>query len=503
MNLEVKEKDVQIEEVMLELFSNHRLFAQEFFPLLVRQEDAPFHALIDEKLWAPSRKLAIKAFRGSAKSSRVKLYLAKKIAYSLTRTVLITSQSLALAEDIVTWLKTEIERNQKFTSFYGLSQGAVWTQDEIEIKHLTGKHTISVSGSGIRGQIRGLNKHDYRPDTIIGDDVDDEATTNTLEQIQKNRKLFFGTLLRSLAPEADSPYAKLILIQTPLDTNDLVETASSSPDWDKLSVSCFVENEDGTKSSSWPSRLPLKDLLSEKKEYIRQGLLGVWLKEMEVTVTSSESAALNVANLKYYKTAEDVTFKNLILALDPASSTSLRADFQALTLSGLTENNEVYLLSQNLTKGEDVESTVNAIFSAVKDTEALYKTRPKVVVEKIGYQKVIAKALLTAMTREGFYFEVIEVGDKRPKEHRVTQVLRPIINAGQYFVREGNIEMVDQITRFPSVPHDDLIDSASRGAEELLLQASGSIIRLGRNSPSSFGSGVKPRLIEKNYSMFN
>lgn len=462
-----KKRGGAIGQLVTAYLQNNDFYATAFFPTLARQESAAFHRELDKKLWSGCRYLVVKMFRDSGKTSRLRLFLSKRIAYGYSRTILYVSKSQAMAIRSLEWLKKEVETNKTWTDFYGLSIGGKWTNEEIEIRHAVTNTTIRIIAVGITGQVRGTNVDNYRPDLIICDDVDDESTVTTPEQIFKTREVFFGGLANSLAPRSENPHALMVLAQTPLSSNDLVQACCEDPQWQQMEISCFDYNEGGDLISSWPARYPLEELLASKEAYRARGMLSSWLREKEVTVINKEDAPFNKDTLVQHDNYEGIAFEKLVIAIDPASSDSVKADFQAVSVLGL-KNKQPYLIAYTETKGEDVESSADAIFASVLLCRKFFGLNPTVVVEGVAYQRVLAKYLVSQQKERGVYFVVKMVQDKRKKEDRIIQSLTPVSNAGAFHVLKTHTKFMMDFEAYPSIKHDDLLDSVSIGVDELV-----------------------------------
>lgn len=172
---------------------------------------------------AQYRHFAAAVYRGGAKTSLLRVYTAKRVAYGISNTILFVGKGQDHSIRSVAWLRKAVEFNTRFARAFGLKKGEKWTDVEIEIRRPDGT-TCRVLAVGITGQVRGVNIDDYRPDLIVVDDPCDEENTATLEQRLKTSNLFFGALDKSLAPTNEAPLAKMVLLQTPLNRDDLVET---------------------------------------------------------------------------------------------------------------------------------------------------------------------------------------------------------------------------------------------------------------------------------------
>ncbi len=109
-------------------------FCRHFFPKTFRQESPGFHRDIWELLDDPTaRYINIQVQRDGAKTTLLRSYAAKRIAYGLSRTILYIGASQDKAKASVGWLKTQIERNKLFTSTFGLSASRNnWTNERLQ-----------------------------------------------------------------------------------------------------------------------------------------------------------------------------------------------------------------------------------------------------------------------------------------------------------------------------------------------------------------------------------
>jgi len=173
--------------------TNARLFCRAYFPRTFRDKFPPFFDRIWRPLESPKVRFAnFQLYRGSSKTTNIRAYVAKRVAYALSRTILVICASQAKADLTVSWLRGQIERNHAYTNSFGLQKRVPWNQDEITIYHSVAGHNITVIGMGIHGSTRGLNIDDYRPDLILVDDGLDDSTAASVVQRTKLEDL--GTL---------------------------------------------------------------------------------------------------------------------------------------------------------------------------------------------------------------------------------------------------------------------------------------------------------------------
>jgi len=430
------------------------LFGKLFFPRTFRQDSPDFHREIGLHLYGPARYNAFKIFRDGAKTTLLRVYIAQRIAYDISRTIMCVSVSQPHSIMTLRWLKKQIERNQTFAGTFGLKPGAKWTDEWLEVKHTVTNDITTVLAAGITGQIRGYNIDDYRPDLIIGDDLCNEENTATPEQRSKTANLWFGALYNSLAPTSEAPLAKMALLQTPLNREDLIETCSKSPHWNTLTYGVF--DEEG--HSRLPSRWTTDVLVAEKNASTAQGNLHIWMREKECRLVSSDIMPFDVTNIQYYETPPAEGFT--IISVDPASSESKTADDTAILAVRLV-GQKVYLLDAFAEKGVMPDA------AAAKFFEFVWKYNPiKGVIETISYQRILKWFFEQEMMRRRLFIPLDEVKDKRKKHDRIMQALSEPLRFRNVYVRKnddspGVIKFLQQLTDFsPGIEmHDDVLDA--------------------------------------------
>lgn len=444
-------EEVSVPELVRLCAVDSELYARTFFAKTVRQTSPLFHREIQQSLAADQRYVAVEVFRDGAKTSQLRLYCSKQIAYAWAHTILFVSNSQAHSVKSLEWLKRNVEHNRKWADVFGLRKGSRWAGEDIEIIHGVEEYPIRVIALGITGQVRGVNVDDYRPDLIVCDDPDNEETTATPEQRKKTSDLFFGALAKSLAPESEAPHAKLVLLQTPLRDGDLISTCAKDPQWKHLRFGCFDESGE----SSWPARYSTKTLLADKEAHIRRGQLALWMREKECALVPEGGASFDPANLKYWDLLPDkMTY---IIAIDPASSSSASADDQVIAVVGF-HRDDVYVVEYTAHKGEMPDAAVATLM------EYILRYKPLcIVVESVSYQRVLAWYVEQEMKRSRRYLPVHRVQDPRKKADRIIQALGAKAGYGLLHCRTSQVKFIQQFTEYSPLAkmHDDVLDAVS------------------------------------------
>lgn len=422
------------------------MYGKLFFPRTFRQESPAFHEEIGRQLYGSARYNAFEIFRDGAKTSLLRVFASQRIAYGISRTIMYVSSSQTHSSFSLRWIKRQIEYNKPWAQLFGLRKGSKWTDEIIEIFHGVEDTPITVLAVGITGQIRGFNLDDFRPDLIIADDVQTDENVATLEQRQKLKDTFFGALANSLAPASDAPDAKLVILNTPMRKDDLIETCMADESWNGVRFGIFDEQG----QSRWEARWPTSVMKAEKEAATKAGRYSIWMREKECAIVKSESKQFDVRNLKYWDVLPDGM--QVILAIDPASSDSKTADDNVVGCVGF-KGNDIYVLEYSAETGEMPDATSHHFF------EQLLKWRPaKAAVETIAFQRVLSWYIKQEMTKRRLFLQIEEIQDRRAKSDRIIQAIAGNLAYGNLYIRPGMEKLVAQLDEFGEGGHDDVID---------------------------------------------
>jgi len=430
-----------------------RGFGKLFLPKTFRQAPAPFHNNIGDALYGPARYNAFEVFRDGAKTTLLRAFKLQRIAYAVSRTIMYVSVSQQHSMFSVRWLRRQIQHNS-LLQIFGMKPGEKWTDEWAEVYHGIEETPITVLAMGITGQIRGFNPDDFRPDLIIIDDILNEENTATPDQRQKIDDLLFGALLNSLAPASECPMAKAVFLQTPFNRSDAIEKCMHDPQWNPIRFGCFDENGE----SRWPARYPTATLLAEKEAHIRRGQYRLWMREHECTIVSGEEKAIDVTRFKYYDVLPE--YLDVIIAIDPASSDSPKADDNAIVALGF-KGSDVFVLDYHTAKAVMPDKAAHHFF----ELTLTYSPR-KAAVETIAYQRILKWYLEQEMTKRRIFVAIDAIQDRRSKATRIMQAIPGLVCYGHFWIRPGMTELIAQADDYdPMVKEqpDDLLDAITTG----------------------------------------
>lgn len=442
------------------------LFSRVFFSKTMRTSSPAFAEEMWNDLENPAHRFVNHVvFRGAGKTTRLRLFTAKRIAYNVSRTILYVGASEAHAVRSVNWLRNAVERNKLFSQAFGLRPGNKWQEHEIEIIHGVDEAPIWVLGVGITGNIRGINFDDYRPDLIVLDDILTDENTATLEQREKITNLVLGALKESLSREEVN--AKMVSLTTPHHVEDVAAQSLKDHQFRSRVYGCWTpETRDlpmELQRSVWEDMFPTESLRADKAAALARNRLSVFLREMECRLTSQESACFRPEWLRYYDAPPQDTY--CVVAIDPVPPPSAREtakglrgkDFEAISVWG-RKGKDFYLLDRAQSRGHDPSWTT------AKTIEFALRWRAvAVIMEAVGYQRVLKGTLEAEMTRRKVFFPVIPIVDSRAKIARIEGAFSGIGPFGHTWVSRAHTDFIEQYTCYgPGYSdHDDLLDSSA------------------------------------------
>lgn len=451
------------------------LFSQVFFPKTVRQDPPLFDKTVWDSLDDPlARYLSIEIFRGGAKTTRARLFSAKRIAYNVSRTILYVGASEAHAARSIQWLRRAVEVNKLYAGTFGLRPGRKWQETEIEIFHGVDQEPIWVLGVGITGNIRGINFDDYRPDLIILDDILTDENAATMEQREKISNLVFGALKESLTPASEEPNAKLAMLVTPQHRDDVAAQARLDPQFRSLVYGCWTpetaELSTEQQESIWPSRYPTETLREDKRAAMERNKLSIFLREMECRLVSPESCSFKSEWLQFYEEKPKGLY--CVIAVDPVPPPSERQmqkglkgkDFEGITVWG-RRGLDYFQLDEAENRGHQPNWTVAKVLEFCQ----LYGPAA-IVVESVGYQRTLKGLLETEMARRQIFWPVIPYVDSRAKFTRIVSTFSGPASQRHIWTSRAHTRFISQFSTYgPSYSdYDDVLDSSAIALSQIV-----------------------------------
>lgn len=459
------------------------LFGKTFFPKAMRSASPSFAPRLNAALENPNyRLLNLKVFRGGTKTTRLRVFGAKRIAYGLSRTILYVGASESHATRSIQWMRSQVEARmgaggaQQLTPYASTFGLRIEKKGEAEIRifHGVDQHPIWMLGVGITGNIRGINFDDYRPDLILLDDVLTDENAATQPMRDKLSDLIMGAVANSLVSAEEEPNAKLVMLQTPLDPDDAAGRAERSGAWHTESFGCWTpETEDfpiELQESSWPEMFPTETLRKDKRDAIADNRYSVFAREMECKIAQAETKAFPAMWLRKYD--DPPKGGTCVISVDPVpppselqKSKGMKGkDYEAISVVSRSKG-EYYLLDYATNRGHGPDWTANKIF------EFASRFRPQSVVLSLVAAEQYLKFYLEKEMQRKRRFLVLKqaiIGGKS-KYVRINAALSGVANQGKLWCSKGHHEFILQFESYGIgyKGNDDLLESVANGVAEL------------------------------------
>lgn len=451
------------------------LYCRTFFPKTFRKSSPIFAQDLWEPLEDPRARLVNNIlFRGSSKTTRLRAFASKRIAYGISRTILCIGASERDAIRSVTWIRNAVDRNALWAGHFGLKAGKKWEETQIEIEHTTFGHTIWVLAAGITGSLRGINFDDYRPDLIIVDDPQTDEMAATEVQRNKVSDLLLGAVKNSLS--AEEPNAKLVMCITPQHSEDVSQLALKDsqwvsrvfPCWTKASMDLPVEQQ----HSIWPELHPTETLRADKIAAVQRNKLSIFAREMECRLISAEQSTFRPAWLGVREPGE-VPPRGIpcVLGIDPVpppSPTQMAKglkgkDFEAHYVWGRWRG-QYHLLDYARNTGHEPDWSIATAFSLMRKWRCM-----RCVFDAVAYQKTLKWIFEQEMKRRGTYFAVIPIADGMAKFARITGTMTSLATNGLLWIGAEHTVFAEQFQSYGPTytEHDDDLDASALALQDL------------------------------------
>lgn len=378
--------------------------------------------------------------RGTFKSSAITIgYTLYKLAQDANLRVLIANVTLQGAKSFMREIKGHYERNDKLKEIVGnqVNTESKWTETEIIIKGRRKnlkEPSIQVAGVG-----QSLVGQHY--DLIILDDLVDKDSINTPEQIEKT-KTWFRLALSLLEPDG-----QVIVIGTRYHYADLYAWLIDEHSAEYNPQVHAIYDSDG--NSIFPSRFTPQGIESIRRE---QGSFIFSCQYLNNPV-DDETAKFKKANLLYY-TDDQLTGKQLYttLTVDRAYSLNKTADFTGITIRSVDLDNNWWVRYAVRHKAHEGE-----IIAKIFDLKNHFRV-DKVGIEQKAFNDTLRPVLEEEMRRRNDFFLVEELKGLTSKIARIESLV-PRFESRSIFIKRDMTDLEEELLRFPSGGHDDLIDS--------------------------------------------
>jgi predicted phage terminase large subunit-like protein len=439
---------------------SHFMFFHFYFAHYVKYATAPFqHELFHLSERQDIKNLFVVAFRGSAKST---IFTTSYPVWAILgeqqkKFVLILCQTQAQAKQHMMNLRRELESNALLKNDLGPFQeeNNEWGSSSLVFSNLNARITAVSSEQSIRG----LRHNQHRPDLIVGDDLEDLASTKTREGRNKTYQWLTGEVV----PAGDRN-TRLVIVGNLLHEDSLLMRLKEDVDKGRINAAFRAYPLIQKGFITWPGKYPsMTDIEEEKSKAANEY---AWQREYLLHIVPAEDQAIHREWIQYYDTIPApirvidnyTSHKEVRIGIDPAISKNDAADYTAMVpglLYELREGYRIYILPKIINRRMSFPETVDMCKTLDKSYNEGDTGRPTFIIEDVAYQKALPQQLKD----EGIWNVMTTRPGNQDKRSRLVLTANLIKTGKILFPREGAEQLIQQIVHFGVEKHDDLADA--------------------------------------------
>ncbi len=417
------------------------------------------------------RNLFIVAFRGSAKST---IFTTSYPVWAILgeqqkKFVLILCQTQAQAKQHMQNLRRELESNMLLKNDLGpfKEENNEWGSSSLVFSRLNARITAISSEQSMRG----LRHNQHRPDLIIGDDVEDLASTKTREGRNKTYQWLTGEVI----PAGDRE-TRLVIVGNLLHEDSLMMRLKE--DVEKNRITGIFKQYPLLQGEMilWPGKYPTMNEVEEEKRKAANEF--AWQREYLLNIVPDEEQAIYREWIQYYDEVPGYHFvfvdssqsvrshQEVRIGVDPAISKEDAGCYTAMVPGLLYETKKsddaamfgdyvLYILPNIVNKKMDFPETVETCKVLNENYKDVNEYCPPVfIVEDVGYQKALPQQLEV----NGLNVKCVRPGSQ-DKRSRIVLTAHHIKTGKVLFPRKGAEQLIQQLVHFGVERHDDLADA--------------------------------------------
>lgn len=432
-------------------------FARIYFPHHInfnKKETSKFRNFIYKNITTLMNKhpiLLFESYRGSAKTTIITRLLCLYSLICLDRKYsIIISSTASIAKESLETIKTELEDNSLLKSDFNITEGWLWSSEEVVFKVGEQAKKIKVFGAGKK--IRGTNFLSSRPDVIFLDDIENDENIQSKAQRDKDYSWFFKAILK--LPSFINKNVNIIIVGTRLHHDGLIARLSEIYQSYKFQlITKFPPFFDEITKQNYKEfdylAMELDDSQADKLKVIETFLDN---KESFYSEYQNEPLSLDGAIFSGYETFEVFPeCSNYYIGIDPALGKA-KGDYFAITLLG-QKDNFFYASSfgYKLKPADMIEKIIALYLKYIN----FY---PTIAIETIAFQEFFKDALKKEALKKGINLRVKELKNSVAKELRLDS-LSPYLADKTIKVHVSSHLLIEELETYPKARHDDLLDS--------------------------------------------
>jgi hypothetical protein len=266
-----------------EKIRDDRFFAHTIlFPHRHEYPFADFHQAFIEDFWSGEWRYIDLGFRECGKTTLVEEAIVIAACERSFRNCVVVGAKEALAAELLTNIKVELELNEKILEIYGELRGTEWSKTRITLTH-----GACIQVLGREQSVRGTKHLNWRPDLVVVNDFEDDDDLLTPEGRRRSLRWFLQILL----PACDRRRRRVRIYDTVRDAESVPMMLITRHNWPSRRVPISYLDEAGVVQPSWPGHptLTRQWLETEKAMYTSLGESDIWDREFMMDTSASAS----------------------------------------------------------------------------------------------------------------------------------------------------------------------------------------------------------------------
>ena len=449
--------DPEVKSLMAECYASTRTSAKILFP---ERFWLPFSALHEEifKILDNDsiQQAVIAAPRGFGKTTIDTIaHPAKRILFREKKFIVPISATATKAVMDGENLKRELMTNAVVKRLFGPTKSDAFSKEQ----WITQSGTM-VMPRGAGQQIRGILFDKYRPDLIIGDDIEDpEAVRN--EELRANLKEWWFSDVCNSINRARKDW-KIIIVGTILHEDSLLQNLLDDPDWHGVRLELCDDNL----HSLWPGFMSDAEVKKLYDSHKRRGQLDVFYREYRNLPVSTEDATFKQEYFKSYSETDEEFSKikhqleNVVL-VDPAKTAKMHSAESAIVCVGIDRKSARLYVREIISGRLYPDELYNEMFQMC----ARHKVRV-FGIEVTSLNEFIVQPVKNEMMKRGQMMELIELKARgqvgragKGKEDRIAALV-PYYRQGYIFHNDTCCSGLEaQLLSFPRSKLWDIMDA--------------------------------------------
>jgi hypothetical protein len=455
---------------LMEQFRQHPLiWGKYYFENHFRLESPDFHHIMMEEA-KTNKFLAIAAPRGSSKTTIVGfVYPIHQICFKQKRFIVYISNTFKQATMMLSTIKSEIKENEQIKAAYPI-EITKDAEDVAIFRHADGFETMVIClGADQMGNIRGRKFGAYRPDLILGDDIENDELVRSPERRLKLQEDFDNAVLP--AGDIETQY---FVVGTILHDDSLLAKLMSKNEYHEFEKVFFQglyrDKETGEQYSLWDKKMTVEWLLDYKKHKPH-----TFAREIQNNPSASGTEEIDKRDFRYWrienmnymlfdnegniKAKGELSTCKAAIACDLAWEDKQESDYTAIVPVYLTPQSDILVEEFVCKKGVKPDEFEEILFNMEERLRAITNSTVPIGFEKAKLEKVMKWFLKQAMRRRNKFLMLKDLNCSKEKIERIVTVLQPRYSQHTIYHKRGMGDLETQLIRIRSTAHDDLADA--------------------------------------------